>query len=75
MNQTKIVVYGTQWCGDCHAATKFLDQHQVSYEWIDISNNFQAQKYVKHVNNGMQRVPTISRTVLHSDNVLRILFN
>mgnify|MGYP000921105244 FL=1 len=59
MNQAKVVVYGTQWCGDCHAATKFLDQHHVSYEWVDISNNLQARKYVKQVNNGMQSVPTI----------------
>ncbi len=59
MDQEKIIVYGTAWCGDCHMATRFLDQHQVPYQWIDISEDGEARRYVERVNNGNRSVPTI----------------
>jgi len=32
----EIVVYGAPWCPDCKRAKKFLAEHRVPYEWVDI---------------------------------------
>ena len=59
MNNGKITVYGTTWCGDCHRATFYLDRERVPYEWIDIGKDDEALGYVERVNGGMRSVPTI----------------
>ena len=59
MDSEKIKVYGTTWCGDCHMATRFLDQRSIAYEWIDIGSDKSALEYVLQVNNGKRSVPTI----------------
>jgi len=59
MANSKIIVYGTNWCGDCRRARRFLDYHKVTYEWIDIDANPEAEKYVRETNRGMRSVPTI----------------
>jgi len=55
----KIIVYSTVWCPDCKRAKKFLDEHQIQYEEIDIDRNPKAATLVKQLNNGMRVVPTI----------------
>ncbi len=35
----KIVVYGAKWCGDCHRSARFLDQHQIEYDYFDIERD------------------------------------
>ena len=55
----KIIVYATSWCPDCRRAKKFLDDHEVAYEYVDIDKNREASAYVKQLNNGMRSVPTI----------------
>lgn len=55
----KIKVYGTPWCGDCRRARKILDERAVDYEWIDINNDKEGEKFVKKTNNGNRSVPTI----------------
>lgn len=55
----KITLYGTTWCGDTRRARKFLDEHQISYQWVDIDSDKNAEEYVKSVNNGNRSVPTI----------------
>ena len=57
--QTMIVVYGTTWCPDCVRAKRILDQRQVPYKWIDITQDPDAVTYVEKANGGMRRVPTI----------------
>ncbi len=59
MVESKIIVYGTQWCGDCYRARKFLDQNHITYEWIDIDHNLEGEKLVLKINRGMRSVPTI----------------
>ncbi|HEY0756757.1 MAG TPA: mycoredoxin [Ktedonobacteraceae bacterium] len=62
MQETKeqtIVVYATSWCGDCRMAKRWLDQHDIAYNYIDIEHNDAATAYVKQVNGGMSTVPTI----------------
>jgi mycoredoxin len=55
----KIVIYGTEWCGDCRRARRFLDQHNILYQWINIDRDKQAEQFVLNSNGGMRSVPTI----------------
>ena len=59
MPDSKIVVYGTNWCWDCHRARGFFKKNNIAYEWVDIDRNEQGEAYVLQVNNGMRSVPTI----------------
>ena len=59
MDSEKIKVYGATQCGDCHMATRLLDQQGVAYQWIDIDSDEQARRYVLEVNDGMRIIPTI----------------
>ena len=54
-----IKVYGTTWCGDCTRAKLFMDENDVSYDWTDVDEETQYQDYIKGLNNGQMRVPTI----------------
>jgi glutaredoxin len=59
MQDKPILVYGADWCGDCIRARKFLVEHQVPFEWIDIESNQIAENFVIETNQGMRRIPTI----------------
>ncbi|MEJ2709363.1 MAG: mycoredoxin [Anaerolineales bacterium] len=59
MSDTTIIVYGTTWCGDCRRARRFLQNHQIDYEWININQDREAEAYVREVNHGNRSVPTI----------------
>ena len=55
----KIVVYATSWCGDCRRAKKFLDDHGIAYDLVDIDQNADGEAFVKQANRGNRSVPTI----------------
>lgn len=57
--QTKIIMYGTTWCGDTRRARQFFSEHQIDYDWIDIDQDKSAAEYVMSVNRGCRSVPTI----------------
>ena len=59
MTETKIVVYGTSWCGDCKRTRAYLDMHRIAYEWIDIDRDPNAAAFVEKVNRGFRSVPTV----------------
>lgn len=59
MSESVIIVYGSDWCGDCRRARRYLNEHQIPYQWINIDRDKQAEQYVKSVNRGMRSVPTI----------------
>lgn len=59
METLPIKFYGTTWCGDCRRAKAIFAEMQVPYVWIDIDQNPQAANFVKQVNRGLRRVPTI----------------
>lgn len=59
MAEQVIRVFGAPWCGDCVRSKRFLDEHGVSYEWIDVDRDESAQSYVREVNRGKQIIPTI----------------
>ncbi len=59
MPETKIIVYGTDWCGDCFRTRQLLKKYSITYTFINIDRDKEAEKYVLTTNNGMRRVPTI----------------
>ena len=43
----KIIMYSAQWCSDCVYAKKYLDENNIHYEYIDVTNNEEATELVK----------------------------
>ena len=54
-----ITVYGAYWCPDCRRAKQFLGEHQVPYEWVDIEQDPDAERFVIERNEGKRIIPTI----------------
>jgi len=54
-----ITIYGTTWCPDCKRAKKFLGEHRIQYQNIDIDGLPESIAFVESINNGMRRIPTI----------------
>jgi mycoredoxin len=55
----KIKVFGTKWCGDTKRALRILDEHKITYEWINIDQDKDGETFVKKTNKGNRSVPTI----------------
>jgi thioredoxin reductase (NADPH) len=55
-----IVVYGAPWCPDCKRAKKFLAEHRVPYEWVDIDRVPAGLAYVERLQNGGRTIPTVA---------------
>ncbi len=55
----QIIVYGAPWCPDCKRAKKFLYEQRITFSWIDIEGNLEAQQIVQDHNDGKQIIPTI----------------
>jgi len=54
-----ITIYTTTWCPDCKRSKKWMEDHKISYQEINIQEDEAAMEYVIKVNNGMQSIPTI----------------
>jgi len=54
-----IRVYGAPWCPDCRRAKKFLAEHRVAFDWIDIDEDAEGLGYVEKAQNGGRTIPTI----------------
>lgn len=59
IDKSKIVMYSTSWCPDCHRAKRVFKRLEHDYVHIDIELHPEAVAAVLAANNGMQRVPTI----------------
>ena len=47
-----IKVYGAPWCPDCKRSKKFLAEHRVPYEWIDVDQDREGLRFVEEVQRG-----------------------
>ena len=56
----EIIMYGASWCPDCQRAKKFLEEHQVSFTYIDIEIDKKATRLVEEINKGKRIIPTFS---------------
>ena len=59
MDNSEITVYGAHWCPDCRSAKQFLGEHQIPYNWIDIEEDPEGEKFVIEKNEGKRIIPTI----------------
>lgn len=59
MAQLSLLVYGTDWCGDCRRVRRYLDNKNISYQWINIDHDKSAETFVIDTNHGMRSVPTL----------------
>ena len=55
----KIIMYSTDWCPDCRRSKRFLDEHGIDYEYVNIEKVPDAEQIVRELNNGNRSVPTI----------------
>ena len=55
----KLKMYTTSWCPDCRVAKKFLKEHNIDYEEIDIDKDSDAEAFVIKVSGGRRVIPTI----------------
>jgi mycoredoxin len=54
-----IVVYGADWCGDCHRAKRLLDARGADYEWIDVEVQAGAAQEAVRLARGRKNIPVI----------------
>ncbi|MGD9895002.1 MAG: glutaredoxin domain-containing protein, partial [Dehalococcoidia bacterium] len=54
-----IVVYGAPWCPDCKRSKKFLAEHRVPYDWVDIDADQDGLRRVEEIQGGGRSIPTI----------------
>ena len=59
MINTDITVYGAHWCPDCRRSKQFLGEHQIPYNWVDIEEDPEGEKFVIEKNDGKRIIPTI----------------
>lgn len=59
MSNSIIIVYGTEWCKDCHRVKEVLRRYGLNYIWIDIDSNPSSESFVINYNHGKRIVPTI----------------
>lgn len=54
-----ITVYGAAWCPDCRRSKKFLAEHRIAYDYVDIDADREALAYVERAQNGGRTIPMI----------------
>jgi mycoredoxin len=59
MPEAKIILYATNWCGDCRRARRLFDQNQIVYKFVNIDEDKEGEQFVIKTNRGMRSVPTI----------------
>tara|TARA_Y100000766_G_C18788634_1_gene547045 strand:+ start:727 stop:957 length:231 start_codon:yes stop_codon:yes gene_type:complete len=54
-----IKIYGASWCIDCINTKNFLDSKKMKYDYINITDNYEAIALVESINNGKRVIPTL----------------
>jgi glutaredoxin len=55
----EITVYGSNWCGDCRRAKRFLQDRGIAFHEVNIEDSPEAAALVMKVNDGRRKIPTI----------------
>ena len=55
----EITVYGAPWCPDCKRSKKFLAEHRVPFNWVDIDDDPEGLRFVEQLQKGGRTIPTI----------------
>jgi mycoredoxin len=59
VEKSQIVMYTTQWCGDCRRAKAVMDAMRIAYTEVDIAQDEEAVETVLRLNRGYRSVPTL----------------
>ena len=59
MSESRITMYGADWCGDCRRSKRYLDEHNVAYAYIDVEADLSAADKVVEINGGAKSIPVI----------------
>lgn len=54
----RIIMYTTTWCPDCFRAKRFLEEHDIAFQEINIEETEGSAEFVRAANGGKYRVPT-----------------
>ena len=54
-----ITMYGSNWCGDCRRAKRFLQERGIPFQEVNIEDFPEAAALVMKVNDGRRKIPTI----------------
>jgi glutaredoxin len=57
--EATIKMYGADWCADTRIARRFMQEHAIAYEWIDVEKSPAAREWVRQINHGFVSVPTL----------------
>ena len=57
--ESKVKVYGADWCGMTTSTREHLDELGVDYEYIDVEDDPAASAWVKQQNHGKEKKPTV----------------
>ena len=52
-------VYGAPWCPDCRRSKKFLSEHRVPYDWVDVDQDQEGLRLVQDLQHGGRTIPTV----------------
>ncbi len=52
-------MYGAPWCPDCKRSKKFLAEHRVPFQWVDIDQDPDALAHVEREQGGGRTIPMI----------------
>lgn len=55
----EIKLYGAPWCPHCKRSKKFLAEHRIPDEWIDIDKDQDGLRFVEDLQKGGRAIPTI----------------
>jgi mycoredoxin len=55
----RVVVFGADWCSHTRHVIEHLDELSIDYDYIDVDVDPEASAWVKRVNGGPERKPTI----------------
>lgn len=55
----KIDLYGADWCPDCRRAKSYLNENNISFNFIDVDLDKEATAKVEAINNGKRIIPTV----------------
>lgn len=55
----ELKVYGAPWCPDCKRSKKFLAEHRIPMQWIDIDTDRDGRLIVEEIQGGGRSIPTI----------------
>ena len=54
-----IIMYSTNWCGDCVRSEALLKSLDISFDVVDVDKDKVANAYIQELQNGARRIPTI----------------